>query len=56
MTKQELQDLVNQVYFYCENKDPAGIYPLEIDLLEYTSKLIAVLKANAPSCGPNKAP
>jgi hypothetical protein len=55
MTQQELEDLVKQVYFHCENKDPKGIYPAEIDLLEYTSKLIAVLQANESSDVQNKA-
>ena len=42
MTTKELEDLVKQVYFYCENKNPNGLYPAEIDLIEYTSRLIAV--------------
>lgn len=45
MTRQELEDLVKQVYFYCENKDLQGLYPAEVDLLEYTSRLLAVWEA-----------
>jgi len=45
MTTEELEDLVKQVYFYCDNKDPKGLYPAEIDLIEFTSKLIDVLEA-----------
>ena len=42
----QLQQLITQVYFYCNNNDPQGIYPTEtIDLLEFTQKLLAVLKA-----------
>ena len=47
MTTSELEDLIKQVYFYCENKDPNGLYPSEdIDLREFASKLIAVYEAN----------
>jgi hypothetical protein len=49
MKKQELEDLVKQVYFYCENKDPQGLYPAEIDLIEYTSRLLAVWEAQKKS-------
>lgn len=45
MKTEELEDLVKQVYFYCENKDPKGLYPEEVDLMEFASKLIAVLEA-----------
>jgi hypothetical protein len=45
MTTEEMEDLVKQVYFYCDNKDPKGLYPAEVDLIEFTSKLIAVLEA-----------
>lgn len=45
MTPTELEDLVKQVYFYCNNKDPKGLYPAEVDLIEFTAKLIAVLEA-----------
>ena len=39
----EFAELVKQVYFYCENKNPEGIYPTEeVDLLEFATKLIAV--------------
>jgi len=47
LTTSELEDLIKQVYFYCENKDPNGLYPSEdIDLREFASKLIAVYEAN----------
>jgi hypothetical protein len=37
---------VKQVYFYCENKDPTGLYPdRDIDLREFASKLLAVYEA-----------
>jgi hypothetical protein len=45
MTTDELEDLVKQVYFYCDNKNPNGLYPAEVDLIEFTAKLIAVLEA-----------
>jgi hypothetical protein len=44
MTKQELEQLVKQVYFQCNNKNPDGLYPVEVDLVEFSEKLIAVLK------------
>ena len=46
MTTSEFEDLVKQVYFYCENRDPNGLYPdRDIDLREFASKLIAVYEA-----------
>jgi hypothetical protein len=46
MKTEELEDLIKQVYFYCENKDPNGLYPdRDIDLREFASKLIAVYEA-----------
>jgi len=43
MKQEELEDLVKQIYFYCQNRDPNGLYPTEdIDLREFASKLIAV--------------
>jgi len=39
----KFEDLVKQVYFYCENKNPEGLYPTEdVDLLEFAMRLIAV--------------
>jgi hypothetical protein len=49
MTKEELEKIIPQIYFYCENKDPNGFYPTEeIDLLEFSHKLLAVIEAKAP--------
>jgi len=46
MKTEELEDMVKQVYFYCENRDPNGLYPdRDIDLREFASKLIAVYEA-----------
>jgi hypothetical protein len=47
MTTKELEDLVKQVYFHCTNKSPDGLYPAEVDLLEFTSKLLAVVAAQS---------
>lgn len=47
MTKQELEHLVKQVYFRCDNKSPDGLYPVEVDLLEFTLKLIDALEVSA---------
>lgn len=52
MKQQELEDLVKQVYFYCENKDPQGLYPDEVDLIEYTSRLLAVWEAQKRATSP----
>lgn len=57
MTKNEFEELVTQVYFYCDNRDPNGLYAdKDIDLREFSSKLIAVYEAKikaesqAPIC------
>ena len=56
MTKNEFEDLVKQVYFYCENRDPNGLYPdRDIDLREFASKLIAVYEAKKAISG-NQGP
>jgi hypothetical protein len=56
MTTSEFEDLVKQVYFYCENRDPNGLYPdRDIDLREFASKLIAVYEAKKAIAG-NKEP
>jgi hypothetical protein len=36
-------DTVKQVYFYCENKDKDGVYPEEVDLIEFAERLVAVI-------------
>lgn len=55
MKTEEFEDLVKQVYFYCENKDPTGLYPdRDIDLREFASKLIAVYEAKSKA--ENQAP
>lgn len=47
MKPEELEQMVKQVYFYCKNKNPNGLYPTEdIDLIEFAQKLIAVYEAN----------
>jgi hypothetical protein len=46
MTKNEFEELVKQVYFYCDSRDPNGLYAdKDIDLREFSSKLIAVYEA-----------
>ena len=49
------EDIIKQVYFYCENKLPDGIYPEEIELIEFSEKLIlvvgpAIAKAERDEC------
>jgi len=70
MKQEELEDLVKQIYFYCQNRDPNGLYPTEdIDLREFASKLIAVYEGKikggaetpvcsllAPSSRPQQSP
>lgn len=36
-------DLIKQVFFYCENNDPDGCYPDTLDIIEFGRKLAAVL-------------
>ena len=31
-------DTVKQVYFYCENRDKDGLYPDEVDLIEFAER------------------
>jgi len=46
VTTEQIEELIKQVYFYCKNNDPKGLYPTEdIDLREFASKLIAVYEA-----------
>jgi len=49
------EDIIKQIYFHCENKLPEGIYPEEIELIEFSEKLIlavapAVAKAERDEC------
>ena len=37
-------DLIKQVFFYCENRDPDGCYADGVDVLEFGRKLEAVLR------------
>lgn len=34
------EDIIKQVYFYCDNKMKDGIYPAEIELIEFSEKLV----------------
>lgn len=54
MTTQEMEDMVKQVYFYCETQrvDPKGLYPEgNLNLLEFASKLIAVWEHQKKATG-----
>lgn len=49
------EDLIKQVYFQCHNKLKEGIYPNEIELIEFSEKLIlvvgpAIAKAEREAC------
>ena len=37
------EDLIKQVYFQCNNQLKDGIFPDEIELIEYSEKLILVV-------------
>jgi hypothetical protein len=37
------EDTIKQVYFQCGNKMKEGIYPEEIELIEFSEKLILVV-------------
>ena len=39
------EDLIKQVYFQCNNQLKNGIYPEEIELIEFSEKLILVAGA-----------
>lgn len=36
-------ELVKQVYFYCDNNNPKGLHVDECDILEFGQKLVAVV-------------
>ena len=58
MTTEDMEDLVKQVYFYCETQrvDPKGIYPEgNLNLLEFASKLIALWKVTERGREPSDA-
>lgn len=40
--QEKFEELVKQVYFHCTSKNPKGLYVEEIDLLEFSARLIAV--------------
>ena len=49
------EDVVKQVYFYCNNEDKNGLFPDEVDLIEFAERLVAVIgrdiaKAEAEVC------
>jgi hypothetical protein len=37
------EDIIKQVYFQCNNKMPDGVYVDELELIEYSEKLILVV-------------
>lgn len=37
-------ELIKQVFFYCENRDPNGCYADEVDVLEFGRKLTEVMR------------
>ena len=40
--KETFEEFVKQTFFYCTNKNPEGLYANEVDLLEFSARLIAV--------------
>lgn len=39
---EKFEQLVKQVYFYCNNENPKGLLVDGVDLLEFAARLIAV--------------
>jgi hypothetical protein len=37
------RDDIIQTFFYCDNKDPDGVYPPEVDIIEFAHKIAAVV-------------
>ena len=37
------KETVTQIFFYCDNENPDGVYVNDADLMEYSEKLIAVV-------------
>jgi hypothetical protein len=38
---------IRQIFLYCENKDPEGLYADEVDVLEFGKKIAAVASVQA---------
>lgn len=38
------EDLVKQVFFYVDDKDPQGVYADNVNLLDYAHKLYAMIR------------
>ena len=36
-------DDIKQVFFQCDNKDPKGFYPTEVDIFEFARKIEALI-------------
>ena len=53
MNREELEDIVGQIYRYCNNNDPEGLYPVEVDLYEFAEKLLAVVEARSRNQRPD---
>jgi len=41
------RDDIIQTFFYCDNKDPDGVYPPEVDIIEFAHKIAAVVAVRA---------
>jgi len=41
------RDDIIQTFFYCDNKDPDGVYPPDVDIVEFAHKISAVAAARA---------
>jgi hypothetical protein len=38
------EELIKQVYFYCDEKLPDGIYADEVDIIQFANKIAAVVE------------
>jgi hypothetical protein len=43
---------IKQVFFHCDNKDPNGFYPTEVDIIEFAKKLEALILADLAKKAP----
>lgn len=41
------RDDIIQTFFYCDNKDKDGVYPPEVDIIEFANKIAQVVAIRA---------
>lgn len=39
------EEQIKQLVMECESKNPDGLYPVDMDVLEYTAKVVEIVRA-----------